>query len=392
MRKPNLPIAKALLAGLPSAALPLATIITLAACGNDNTAGTDEQANSVTVEATALDSALAVWLEDNTLTIPEKQDTSCTECWYHTGPTDPIWTPEIQARNGMLSHLVTTDFERFSCTSDSHWFGYYVKALDSLIEKYIALPDSMNAADFEADCLAEGGLFTAEPEARDGQSSYTCQVETASLPPDSREYTDPNWKKYVKMIVGVCQSEGGAVQRVSPEEAGVSADDEAYVEGLLDGESISNGIIVDYWCFEEDGPCMWPNRAKMESGTVFGNFTGISNGIVCETELDTASYHIWLKGDTVTKDWHNPWFAANAWGKEAFRDSCEAEGGQITEDSEDLITCKLRIKPLNTDEEYTPPPEGELSMEFLFIYEDPYWRLFATQTIENCRIRPVFAN
>ena len=47
----------------------LALFVALAACGKDNTAGTDEQANSVT----ALDSALAEWLVTDTLVAPEPQ-------------------------------------------------------------------------------------------------------------------------------------------------------------------------------------------------------------------------------------------------------------------------------------------------------------------------------
>ena len=74
--------------------------------------------------------------------------------------------------------------------------------------------------------------------------------------------------------------------------------------------------------------------------------------------------------------------------EEAFRNSCTREGGRISEDTESSIACELTLEPLNTDKEYTAPPEGEISLEFSFHYYDPSWEVFASKTIEYCEIQP----
>ena len=171
--------------------------------------------------------------------------------------------------------------------------------------------------------------------------------------------------------------------------------DEAYLESILNGESIDNMVSVDppicpdettddpddyYWC-----P---PYRVQLETGTVFHRWDGLGEVIFCETEQDTMWYSVYLNHNIITKKWHNPQFLPDDVNKAEFRDSCITEGGKITEDTEDQIICEFTIKPFNTDKEYTPPPEGELSMEFLFVYENLNWKLFATKAIEPCRIHP----
>ena len=61
-------------ASLFSVAFTLVTVTTLAACGNDNTAGTDEQPNAITAKIdAAIDSASAIWFQgEKTFTIDSK--------------------------------------------------------------------------------------------------------------------------------------------------------------------------------------------------------------------------------------------------------------------------------------------------------------------------------
>ena len=182
----------------------LALFVALAACGKDNTAGTDEQANSVT----ALDSALAEWLVTDTLVAPEPQYPSVHSSYdlIITDPDNPNRNPGVKVKNGTLYKNVDTDFESLACGTDSNWFVYSVNAGDSLIRKYLVLPDSMSAGDFESDCIAERGLFGTDTTSKTaGQKVHSCDLESAEHLNESRQYVDPNWKKYAELIVGICR-------------------------------------------------------------------------------------------------------------------------------------------------------------------------------------------
>ena len=182
----------------------LALFVALAACGKDNTAGTDEQANSVT----ALDSALAEWLVTDTLVAPEPQYPSVHSSYdlIITDPDNPNRNPGVKVKNGTLYKNVDTDFESLTCETDSNWFVYSVNAGDSLIHKYLVLPDSMSAGDFESDCIAERGLFGTDTTSKTaGQKVHSCDLESAEHLNESRQYVDPNWKKYAELIVGICR-------------------------------------------------------------------------------------------------------------------------------------------------------------------------------------------
>ena len=170
------------------------------------------------------------------------------------------------------------------------------------------------------------------------------------------------------------------------------SEEDAYIETILEGKPISNMIAVDPpLCVNDTDGVEWcpPYRVKMESGTLLHAWGGISETIYCERASDTISLDVFLHNNTITKRWINPLFTAFDEAKQEFRDSCASEGGRITEDTESTIACELTLKPLNTDKEYTPPPEGEISLEFSFHYNDPSWETFATKTIWACRIPAV---
>jgi len=170
------------------------------------------------------------------------------------------------------------------------------------------------------------------------------------------------------------------------------SEEAAYIESILEGEPISNMISVDPMeCIDDTGgiDLCPPYRVKMQSGTVLHVWDGFFEAIYCEGASDTISLSVFLHHNTITKRWINPLFTEDDEGKEAFRDSCISEGGRITEDTESTIACELTLKPLNTDKEYTPPPEGEISLEFSFHYNDPSWETFAAKTIWACRIPAV---
>ena len=96
--------------------------------------------------------------------------------------------------------------ESLTCENDSNWFVYSVNAGDSLIRKYLVLPDSLDADEFESDCIAEGGVFDADTTTEiDGQKTHSCDLENAEHLSEGRQYVDPNWKKYVELIVGICR-------------------------------------------------------------------------------------------------------------------------------------------------------------------------------------------
>lgn len=191
---------------LPKVLLFFATILQatllLIACGDSKVSGTDEQTNSVTA---ALDSALAEWTVDNTLTVPERQEDPCLNCLNYELPIHHLG---IQAKNGTLYNVVRNDFESLTCETETTWFVYSVNAGDSLIRKALVLPDSLSADGFESDCASEGGLFKADTTSNTkGQHAHTCDLETAAYltGTENRLYIDPNWKKYVELIVGICR-------------------------------------------------------------------------------------------------------------------------------------------------------------------------------------------
>jgi hypothetical protein len=201
-------IATTLFAGLFTVALPLVTTTTLTACGKDNTAGTDEQANSVTaqVDTVALDSALAEWTVTKTFVVPVSSDTPAAQ-QQHFIISDLTQVPGIEVENGTLYNKVLDHFEALSCENDSNWFVYSVSVSDSLIHKYLNLPDSVSVEPFETDCIAEGGTLTEEETVVARQRNFTCELRSPvnEDSPESVQYTDPNWEKYVKLIVGICR-------------------------------------------------------------------------------------------------------------------------------------------------------------------------------------------
>ena len=171
------------------------------------------------------------------------------------------------------------------------------------------------------------------------------------------------------------------------------SEEDAYIETILEGHPISNMIMVDPpLCVNDTDGVEWcpPYRVQLQSGTLLHAWGGISEAIYCETASDTISLNVFLHNNTIIKRWNNPLFTAFDEAKEAFRDSCTSEGGRISEDTESTIECEITLKPLNTDKEYTPPPEGEISLEFSFHYQDPNWKEFASKTIWACTISPVY--
>lgn len=183
----------------------LQAALLLIACSDSKITGTDEQANSITAN---LDSALAVWLSSDTLIAPKPQDTSAHWSHYYIidDPSSTIRSPGIEVKNGTLYKNVDTDFESLTCETKTNWFVYSVNAGDSLIHKYLVLPDSMSAGDFESDCIAERGLFGTDTTSKTaGQKVHSCDLESAEHLNENKQYVDPNWKKYAELIVGICR-------------------------------------------------------------------------------------------------------------------------------------------------------------------------------------------
>lgn len=185
------------------AAILQATLL-LIACGDSKVSGTDEQTNSVTA---AIDSALTEWLSSDTLIAPKQQDTSVH--WFSyiiEDPNSTIRNPGIEVKNGTLYNALRDDFKSLTCETETNWLVYSVNASDSLIRKYLVLPDTMSADNFESDCIAEGGEFATDTTSETaGQLIHSCNLETAEHLSESRHYVDPNWKKYVELIVGICR-------------------------------------------------------------------------------------------------------------------------------------------------------------------------------------------
>ena len=191
-------------------------------------------------------------------------------------------------------------------------------------------------------------------------------------------------------LIGTASTQAGNDKGVQQISLGPS-EEAAYIETILKGKPISNMIAVDPpSCVNDTDGVEWcpPYRVKLQSGTLLHAWGGISETIYCESASDTISLDVFLHNNTITKRWINPLFTADDDGKEAFRNSCTREGGRISEDTESSIACELTLEPLNTDKEYTAPPEGEISLEFSFHYYDPSWEVFASKTIEYCEIQP----
>lgn len=195
---------------LLTTALALIAATSLAACGNNNTAGTDEQPNSITA---ALDSATTEWFQEHSLVAPETQSSPCTDCPHDItihDPTNDTQVPKIQAENGYLYHVTNESFESIVCENDSNWFVYSVSVTDSVTQKGLTLPDPSTAEAFEADCEEEGGTFVADTATTiEGQHSFHCSLtipndDTSST--DRARYVDAYWKKYVELIIGICRN------------------------------------------------------------------------------------------------------------------------------------------------------------------------------------------
>ncbi len=173
----------------------------------------------------------------------------------------------------------------------------------------------------------------------------------------------------------------------------VSADDEATLESWLNGNPISNGITVDNWCYPEnpDDP-LWclPNRIQLENGTAFDFYNGNSDVIACETYQDTIFYSVYLHNNTIRKKWTNPWFNTEmfAQSKTQFKESCKAEFGDITEDTENTIACNIVVQPSPSHDNGSANSRQYFTIHYTYNYIDSYWNQFATKTIEACRIRP----
>ena len=195
----------------------------LAACGNDNTAGTDEQPNAITAQIdAAVDSASAIWFQgEKTFTVDYKTSLRPpTSMNPHeiiiivtdTSAQNTSLLAGIKTEHGILRHIETAYFAFLSCETEETWFAYTVHVANSLIQKTFTISDTTAASivtEFEADCTREGGAFITETEGvTEGQQSYSCKIiptkENLSAT-NTVQYTDPNWEKYGKQIIGICR-------------------------------------------------------------------------------------------------------------------------------------------------------------------------------------------
>lgn len=209
-------------ASLFSVAFTLVTVTTLAACGNDNTAGTDEQPNAITAQIdAAIDSASAIWFQDKKTFTVDSKTTILPPSSSHL--YDIIINPDTSAQHtsllagvktehGILRQLEIDHFASLSCKTDKTWFAYMVQVSSSLIQKNFTIPDTSAtsiAMDFEADCIHEHGNFITETEGiTDGQQSYSCKIAPTKenlVENNAIQYTDPNWKKYGTQIIKICR-------------------------------------------------------------------------------------------------------------------------------------------------------------------------------------------
>ena len=214
--------AKATFASLITVAFSSVTITALAACGNENSAGTDEQPNAITAQIdAAVDSASAIWFQgEKTFIVDSKAnfnlltptpihdiiinlDTSAQHTSLLTG---------VKTEHGTLRHLEIAYVAAISCETDETWFAYMVQMTSSLIQKTITIPDSSAtsiAKNFEDDCILENGEFIEETEkVSKGQRRYNCKLTPTkenSITAKTTQYTDSNWEKYGKQIIKACR-------------------------------------------------------------------------------------------------------------------------------------------------------------------------------------------
>lgn len=209
------------LASLSITALPLATAI-LTACGNDNTAGTDEQPNAITAQIeAAIDSASAIWFQEEKTFIVDSKTNILPP--FSTPLYDLIINPDTSAQNtslfagiktehGLLRQLEIDNFASFSCETEETWFAYTIQVTSSLIQKTFTIPKASAASivtEFEADCTRENGEFTTETEGvTEGQQRYSCKIFPTKenlVDKNAIQYTDPTWEKYGKLIIKICR-------------------------------------------------------------------------------------------------------------------------------------------------------------------------------------------
>lgn len=176
----------------------------------------------------------------------------------------------------------------------------------------------------------------------------------------------------------------------------IPAETEETLESWLNGNPISNDITVDYRCAENpdyhpENP-LWclPNRIQLENGTAFEFYNGNSDVIACETYQDTIFYSVYLHSNTITKKWTNPWFNTEmfAQSKLQFKESCKAEFGDITNDTETTVACDIVVQPSPSQDNGSANSRQYFTIHYTYNYIDSYWNQFATKTIEACRIRP----
>ena len=216
-----LSFATAALASFSITALPLATAV-LTACGNDNTAGTDEQPNAITAQIdAAVDSASAIWFQgEKTFTVDSKTNILPP---FSTPLYDLIINPDTSAQNtslfagiktehGLLRQLEIDNFASFSCETEETWFAYTIQVTSSLIQKTFTIPNTSAASivtEFEADCTRENGEFTTEAEGvTEGQQRYSCKIFPTKenlVDKNAIQCTDPTWEKYGKLIIKICR-------------------------------------------------------------------------------------------------------------------------------------------------------------------------------------------
>lgn len=207
-------------ASLTTVAFSLVTITALAACGNDNTAGTDEQPNAITAQINAaVDSASAIWFQGaKTFTADYKSSLNPNHTPLHdiiitdTSAQNTSLLAGVKTEHGILRQLEIDHFASLSCETDKTWFAYMVQVSSSLIQKNFTIPDTSAtsiAMDFEADCIHEHGNFITETEGiTDGQQSYSCKIAPTKenlVENNAIQYTDPNWKKYGTQIIKICR-------------------------------------------------------------------------------------------------------------------------------------------------------------------------------------------
>ncbi len=216
-----LSFATAALASFSITALPLATAV-LTACGNDNTAGTDEQPNAITAQIdAAIDSASAIWFQEEKTFIVDSKTNILPP--FSTPLYDLIINPDTSAQNtslfagiktehGLLRQLEIDNFASFSCETEETWFAYTIQVTSSLIQKTFTIPKASAASivtEFEADCTRENGEFTTEAEGvTEGQQRYSCKIFPTKenlVDKNAIQYTDPTWEKYGKLIIKICR-------------------------------------------------------------------------------------------------------------------------------------------------------------------------------------------